>query len=371
MKAYTDTNRNSIGQTTSSMAIDDCTQMLCLPVTRYRFRFLEKPTQGQPSLLNNQTEYLGSAWRGVLGHALRNAVCITRQPVCDNCALLGSCPYPNIFENRTPSDAKKLSRYPLTPSPYVLEPSMREFDSKDSSLNLGVTLFGTSNDYFPYLVHAFQVAGKHGLTSRRIELELVDIEVESFSKNEATPNVTSGWSVSIFSRKPLTPGESISDWNPPELPNKFRIRLITPLRIKAGGRFVNPTQFNFRAFASNLLRRISLLTYFFSETPLELDYAAILKKAEEVPILNADLHWHDWTRHSSRQQTKLLMGGLLGNFEVQSNDIEDFWPYIWLGQWLHAGKGCTMGLGRYVIEPQFEASHPAEKQAIPFGPCQL
>ena len=65
------------------------------------------------------------------------------------------------------------------------------------------------------------------------------------------------------------------------------------------------------------------------------------------------------------------MGGLLGNFEVQSNDIEDFWPYIWLGQWLHAGKGCTMGLGRYVIEPQFEASHLAEKQANPLGPCRL
>ena len=45
------------------------------------------------------------------------------------------------------------------------------------------------------------------------------------------------------------------------------------------------------------------------------------------------------------------MGGLVGSFELAGPDIEPFWPLLWLGQWTHAGKGSSMGLGRYVLEP--------------------
>jgi CRISPR/Cas system endoribonuclease Cas6 (RAMP superfamily) len=50
------------------------------------------------------------------------------------------------------------------------------------------------------------------------------------------------------------------------------------------------------------------------------------------------------------------MGGLLGRFRLHGPDIAPFWPYLWLGQWTHAGKGATLGLGRYRIVP---ASLPA------------
>jgi CRISPR/Cas system endoribonuclease Cas6 (RAMP superfamily) len=32
------------------------------------------------------------------------------------------------------------------------------------------------------------------------------------------------------------------------------------------------------------------------------------------------------------------------------NDLEDYWPYLWLGQWTHVGKGTSMGMGAYTIE---------------------
>jgi len=41
------------------------------------------------------------------------------------------------------------------------------------------------------------------------------------------------------------------------------------------------------------------------------------------------------------------MGGLIGEIELDGADLEPFWPYLWLGQWTHAGKGAVMGLGRY------------------------
>jgi CRISPR/Cas system endoribonuclease Cas6 (RAMP superfamily) len=43
------------------------------------------------------------------------------------------------------------------------------------------------------------------------------------------------------------------------------------------------------------------------------------------------------------------MGGLLGRFSLAGEGLEPFWPYLWLGQWTHAGKGTSMGLGQYRI----------------------
>ena len=45
------------------------------------------------------------------------------------------------------------------------------------------------------------------------------------------------------------------------------------------------------------------------------------------------------------------MGGVVGSFDLAGAALGPFWPVLWLGQWTHAGKGCSMGLGRYVLEP--------------------
>ena len=53
-----------------------------LPLMRYRLRFHVGDAQALQDL------YLGSAWRGAFGRALRRSACITNLPRCDDCALL-------------------------------------------------------------------------------------------------------------------------------------------------------------------------------------------------------------------------------------------------------------------------------------------
>ena len=119
-----------------------------LPLVRYRARFSDREwSRNRPYLQNS---YAGSAWRGSFGRALRKAVCITRLPVCDSCMLLESCVYPWLFESRTPADARKLTRYPRTPGPFVLEPADCRFDSDSDTLNLGIVLFGQANEQLPF-----------------------------------------------------------------------------------------------------------------------------------------------------------------------------------------------------------------------------
>ena len=338
-----------------------------LPLARYRVRYREHLPEGAPSLASPRTGYLGSAWRGVFGRALRETVCVTRLPACDPCVLLRSCPYPFLFESRTPPGAEKLTRYPHTPGPYVLEPADPRFDTGagGGTLNVGVVLFGPANDHLPYVVHALERAGRSGLTARRVRLEMLDVQAESpggaapghgaaegdAADDDASHTRNGGWTTIFEPGGRLSPVPAGHPAPPSSPPPAVRVRLLTPLRMRRQGRFVGAADFDFRAFAGHLLRRISLLTYFFSGTPLETDFAGLLRRAESVPATERALHWQDWTRHSSRQQADVPMGGVVGSFELDGSRIEPFWPLLWLGQWTHVGRGCSMGLGRYALEP--------------------
>ena len=108
-----------------------------------------------------------------------------------------------------------------------------------------------------------------------------------------------------------------------------------------------PQEFRFADLFSSLLRRISMLTYFHTDTPLETDFAGLTAEARDVALSDARLSWLDWTRYSSRQDTTMQMGGLVGELTVDLSDHPHLWPYLRLGQWTHAGKGTSMGLGRY------------------------
>ena len=83
---------------------------------------------------------------------------------------------------------------------------------------------------------------------------------------------------------------------------------------------------------------------------METDFAAFTAAVGEIQFRGARLSWQQWTRYSSRQHSTVPMGGLVGELVVDTRGLEPFWPYLWLGQWLHCGKGATMGLGRYVVE---------------------
>lgn len=133
------------------------------------------------------------------------------------------------------------------------------------------------------------------------------------------------------------------------MPARLTLRLLTPLRLTHEERLVSQDRLRFHLLFSSLLRRISLLTAFHTDDPLETDFAGLTQAARAVELAGARLRWHDWTRYSSRQDKLVQMGGLVGEIELNGAGLEPFWPYLWLGQWTHTGKGAVMGLGRYRI----------------------
>ena len=322
-----------------TLAVPAANAVVQLPLMRYRLRFHVGDAEALRGI------YLGSAWRGAFGRALRRSACITNLPSCENCVLLERCVYPRTFEKRPPANEQKLRRYPTAPNPYVLAPHS---DSADGTLGLDVTLFGDANDDAPAILQALERAGRDGLTQNRVPLRLLETQAETTTGSE-----DSEWTAirSAGGGLRTCAARIVETPRPVAPPSAVRVRLTSPLRIRADGRYVDPRRFGFRAFAANLLRRVSLLTYFFGKRPLEVEFATLLQEAERVRIEDAQLRWREGARHSSRQQARIPMGGIVGSFVAQGPAVATLWPCLWLGQWTHIGKGCTMGLGGYALEP--------------------
>jgi hypothetical protein len=307
--------------------------LTCLHVGQYRLTF-------HPRAALRFAAHAGSAWRGAFGRALKRSVCVTRAPHCPDCLLYRSCPYPYLFETPPPDGAAKMRRYAAVPHPFVIAPPPPGLTAAGERYVLGLALFGRANQYLPYVVHAMTQAANEGIGSARTALDLIEIHQQ---------DATGGWArvyspeSALSARPPFVPA-------PPPVPAAVDVIIETPLRLKRESDNVTPETFQFADLFSSLLRRVSMLSYFHTDTALETDFSGLSAAARALPICGRALRWLEWTRYSSRQQALMQLGGLIGKVELQGPGLAPFWPYLWLGQWTHAGKAATMGLGRYRLE---------------------
>lgn len=310
-----------------------------LAIGRYRARFeADQPVR--------MSEFPGSAWRGALGHAMKRTVCMTRLPRCRECALYHSCAFPYFYDTPPPPAATKMRRYETAPHPFVLRPG----EDGETEYVLDFTLIGQANRQLALFIHALTRAaeGRKGVAGNYLRLLVVE--------QEAAPLGSGAWH--LIHR----PGEALQALPPaqpeaPPVPAACHVSILSPLRVKRNGRHVGPGDFRFADLFGHLLRRVSMLTAFHTDTPLETDFRGLMALARQVEA-HTELVWEDKPRYSRIQQAAMKLGGVVGSMDLSGVDLTPFWPYLWLGQWLHAGSGATMGLGCYRIEAASLQAHP-------------
>lgn len=305
-----------------------------LAVAEYRLRFRSP----QPYRIRG---YRGSAWRGVLGHALKKLVCVTREPSCSSCLLYRSCIYPYVFE--TPASRETAQRTgDVAPHPFVLRVGASTHEREVTEEMVGLTLIGKGNQYLAYLAHALRDAAQTGIGIERVKLELAAVE-------QRTRLDWPLWRAILGPEGTLNPTAASMPTAPP-VPRKIRVQIHTPLRLKRLNDLVTPQLFGFDAFMLALLRRMASLAHYHSSGAGMPDIRKLADASRQIPLGGVRLAWRDWTRYSNRQGTKMQLGGLVGEFDVNLESAPELWPYLWIGQWLHAGKGTSMGLGRYEVK---------------------
>lgn len=61
---------------------------------------------------------------------------------------------------------------------------------------------------------------------------------------------------------------------------------------------------------------------------MQLDYRGLIERAGSARVVRSTLRWWDLERYTDRQDTKLRVGGLIGEVEYEGRVIEEFMPLI-------------------------------------------
>ncbi len=304
------------------------------PVARYRLEFQVETPISLP-------EYAGSTLRGAFGHALRRLACVTRLPSCDPCALYRTCLYPAIFASPPPETATTRQHFTQIPNPFVVEPPAwgERLYQPGEILGFDWVLLGPALQHLSVIVLAWQRLGELGLGKLHGTARLQQVR---HLTPEAQTVIFDAASGKMCPHSPTLP--------PPPAPTQAcTLHLHTPLRLQHQGHPIDIADLTPQDLLMGLVRRISLLSELQLNQPLNLDFAALKTLAAQITSEKA-LRWRDWTRYSNRQRQEMVLGGAVGRWHLQG-DLAPFWPFLYLGQWLHVGKNATFGLGHYTLEP--------------------
>ncbi len=316
-----------------------------LPLTYGQFSVVLMPEAPLPLPV-----YTGSMFRGAFGSALKQVVCVTRTYDCPPCLLKNRCLYPYVFETPPPADARVMRKYTTAPHPFVFEPPVGGGIAPAAEpLALGITVFGKAIGHLSHFIFALEKLGQRGLGGRQVRCSLLSVDawLEGrrwllYSREDRTPRSADAFENSIV--LPLRPPNPSQEKT---LAERITIELLTPLRMVYESRLAN--ELPFHVLLRNLLRRIGHLSYFHcGGDPSGVAFREWIDLASSIETVDHDLKWFDWERYSSRQQTMMRMGGLLGKVTFEGK-LAPFYPFLAAGEVVHAGKGTSFGLGRFRI----------------------
>ena len=319
--------------------------------------------------------FKGSTFRGAVGKVLRKIVCsYGPKEDCQECLLKERCVYAYLFDTSPPIDTRALRNYQNIPRPFVIQPPLesKEHYKPGEIINLKLVLIGKAIDYFPYFVLVFREMGNEGLGKQRKSFQLKDIysktpegekliydHKQNLIKSE---NLTYSWEdlieneYSPFMQEEKIVTEENRDYSiqnhsndskiQSEDVNKVKIHFNSPVRLQDKGKLVQIPEFHI--LFRHLLRRVSSLYYFHQGSYLDIDYSNLVEKSYEVKLVENNTLWQDWERYSNHQRRKIPMGGLVGSIMYEGN-LDDFLPWLRLGEEIHVGKNTVFGMGAYSL----------------------
>lgn len=302
-----------------------------LPIAEYLFTYQTQNTLNLPS-------YSGALWHSVFGRALKQLVCVTSMDQCDPCMFLYQCDYPYLFRGPRPPDSDLMRKYPTIPIPHIfrIEDTSEHTLQANEHFSIGMVLTGSANDKLPTIIRAMYAAGIAGLGKQRIPCQLIDV-IQTGPQQQPVQLMTNGrftgQAQAIISETPA-------------IPTQVQLQYLTPYKPSGSAK---TQKVDIVRFIMAVVRRISLLQYFYTGKQLDADFRQLKASSELLATDNEQLHWHSFQRYSASHGKTIDTSGWLGNYDISLENCGCIWPYLWLGQWLGAGKNASMGFGHYQL----------------------
>jgi CRISPR/Cas system endoribonuclease Cas6 (RAMP superfamily) len=286
--------------------------------------------------------FAGSAFRGLLGHALKAAAC-RRTPVCSDCVWPEGCAYACLFETSAPRAQGYRRGSDEVPRPFVLRPpAARGTLGAGQAFSLGLQLFGPAVRHLPLFLHCVEEMGRRGVGQVQAPFRVLSVaEVPACGRGGKIFYVAgrvlhepAAWTLGQVNTGPAA-GDQVT------------VRFLTPTRLVHQGQLVLRPEFHVLVRA--LLRRLDLLLWVHGAGPLAVDFREAARRAAEVRLEEGRLGWFDWERHSSRQKRSHPLGGVVGT-ALYRGPVAPFWPLLVAGSVVHVGKATTFGMGQIEVQ---------------------
>lgn len=316
-----------------------------LPLGHYRLTFRANEGWRLPP-------FAGDMWRRALVSAVHDLALRDDR-------LGGTGDVADYLFHSTPGPwAQKMRQYRTVPNPVII----RHHDlgprlvRPGDAVRVDIVLIGHANRFLGALLQAAQAAAQKGLGFRE-------------SRGGATLSAVHQIDLEIADTRPLTPGTMMGGgiaWTSPPCPpapTGVTVHLITPLRVRNGdddgedsvdrnhsSYIEDPARLDARSVLMTLVRRISMLSYFHTEHPLDTDFASLKRLAQATALSVDGVAFEALQRPETRRNPAEARNGLVGRFPLAMGAGNPFWPYLWLGRWVGVGHGANVGLGTIALE---------------------
>lgn len=311
--------------------------------------------------------FKGSALRGAWVSHLRTLYCAQRdaadplhQAMCPVCFLLSR-------ETGHGDDRRPYAFVPPVTDQTRFPPGER--------LTFGISLFGDTVQFLPYLVLAVNQMGRQQGLGRAIHppagdgsrirrersewdgerrrwqrgtFRLVSIAEHNPLSGEARSLLEEGGTMVHMPALPVTAAQVAEVAGRLAAGNALAVRFVTPTRIVQERDLVHRPLF--APLMARLIDRVSALRcQYAGDPPLDTgEKARVLALADHVSLAQDDTRWWDVRGHSSRLDREQPLGGFVGRAVYRADDPA-VWPPLlpWLlwGQCTQVGKNTVKGCG--------------------------
>ncbi|MBI4586663.1 MAG: CRISPR system precrRNA processing endoribonuclease RAMP protein Cas6 [Planctomycetes bacterium] len=287
-----------------------------------------------------EARFTGSLIRGAFGSALHRRVCIRKGSPCRGCPHFDRCLYPLHFER--PEEGSFPANRGGLPHPFALSPPER---LAAGPVTFDLKLFFPPAEQLPHLLAAIVDAGRAGLGRERIPFAVTRIDSLGAFGLKAEAVFEEGGDLAP-ERTQFISGASFFETPPAGDPLDLRVRLLTPLRMKEGGRLRQG--FPFERLVRAALRRLTALGALCrQEWPQR--WPDLLEAARGVETASELLRWLDWSRYSLRQGMGMRLGGAVGEVLYRRAPAAIL-PLLRAAAFAQLGKNVTFGLGCIHVE---------------------
>jgi len=292
--------------------------------------------------------YLGSMFRGALGHAFRDQACSRPGDSCDQCEVASTCAYVEVFETPNTTELRFLSGSKDAPRPYVIRPPVTHLGKYAAQDRIGVelVLMGRAISQLSTMAAALERMGEAGLGQRRARARLE--EILAFSPQGDLVVVFDGQSRKKFTLPDPTRWSALSGAECDV--RAVRIEILSPLRIIKKHKLLSPPSFG--ELMSALRRRLIALSEIHGGEPVMVDTCRLEQLTDGVELLHDGTTRTRVRRFSNRQGRAVQQDALIGALHYGPVPGE-LLPLLRMGSWLHVGKAATFGFGRYDVHLRF------------------